>query len=234
MENTLDPQVQRLFDRLKAMASQLLSHEQSAQTLQTTLVMHDALDKISKKQMPDGDFLVLASQAMRQVVIDHIREKFAIKRGGPGRAKSAAEEDIALPRSVEPGSRDVYDPSDPSMEAFLAYDSSQSTRERVRKENRSSYIEFIIRRRTEAGPSERSITDEQTGLLHDGIRELYQDDQLAAQAIDMVHFGEMSFQEIATAIGSSKSTVSDRYHRGLKKLRGYLDGPAGTNVAAAL
>lgn len=224
MANDLDAQVQRLYERLKSMASQLLSHEQSAQTLQRTLVVHDAINKISKRQMSDGEFLALASRAMRQVVIDHIRKKYAQKRGGPGLSRAAVEKDVALPPSIEPESKGSdYDPSDPSMEAFLAYDRSDSTRERVRKENRKSYSDFVNRHRPEAGPSERSITDEQTGLLDDAMKELEQDDPVAANLINMVHFGEMSFQEIATAMGSSKTTVSDQYHRGLKQLREYLD-----------
>jgi RNA polymerase sigma factor (sigma-70 family) len=197
MGHTLDPQVQRLYERLKHMASGLLAREQSAQALQTTLVVHDAFDKLSNKQMSDGEFLTLASQAMRQVIIDHVRWKQALKRGGAGRASAATDEEL------------------PTVRARTRRDIQEEHLERI-------YTVLVEEQYDGIEPSELVMLGEQAESLHEIMGELYQDDPPAALVIDMKCFGGLSLQQIAVATGAPKGTVKSQYDRAVKALREYL------------
>lgn len=75
---------------LREMARRLFARELSGNTLQPTVLVNEAWLKM---RSPDGgldvpdlesrsDFLALAAHVMRQILVDHAREKGAAKRGG--------------------------------------------------------------------------------------------------------------------------------------------------------
>ena len=80
----------RLNAELREMAHRLFARELSGGTLQPTVLVNEAWLKM---RSPDGQlavpdlesrsaFIALAARVMRQILVDHAREKRAIKRGG--------------------------------------------------------------------------------------------------------------------------------------------------------
>jgi RNA polymerase sigma factor (TIGR02999 family) len=77
-----------LYEKLKELARIKLSKEQDAKSLQVTALVHEAYMKI-RGGPPSGElwesepqFLGIAANAMRQVLVDHARRRKRLKRGG--------------------------------------------------------------------------------------------------------------------------------------------------------
>ena len=85
-EKAADKLLPLVYEELRILASQKLSHEQAGQTLQATALVHEAyirlvgLDKQSWANK--GHFFMAAAEAMRRVLIDYARQKKSLKRGG--------------------------------------------------------------------------------------------------------------------------------------------------------
>lgn len=75
-----------IYDELRRLASQKMSHERSNHTLQPTALVHEAylrlVDQTSVNWRDRAHFLGIAANAMRQILIDHARAHSAAKRGG--------------------------------------------------------------------------------------------------------------------------------------------------------
>jgi len=76
-----------VYDELRKLAAQKLTHEAPGQTLQATALVHEAyvrLLDVDKPQQWEGrkHFLAAAAEAMRRILIDNARRKQSIKRGG--------------------------------------------------------------------------------------------------------------------------------------------------------
>ena len=76
-----------VYDELKRLAAQRLTHEKPGQTLQATALVHDAyirLVDVEKVQRWDsrGHFFAAAAEAMRRILVDNAHRKNALKRGG--------------------------------------------------------------------------------------------------------------------------------------------------------
>ena len=75
-----------VYDELRRLAAQKLSHEKPGQTLQATALVHEAYLRLvgSADQNWDsrGHFFKAASEAMRRILVDRARHKKSIKRGG--------------------------------------------------------------------------------------------------------------------------------------------------------
>jgi RNA polymerase sigma factor (TIGR02999 family) len=76
-----------VYAELRKLAVQKLAHEKPGQTLQATALVHEAYLRLvdaDKPQQWDGrkHFLAAAAEAMRRIVIDNVRRKQSIKRGG--------------------------------------------------------------------------------------------------------------------------------------------------------
>ncbi len=73
-----------LYDELHALAHRQVRRSRPGATLSTTALLHEAylklagVDRIAERQ----HFFALAARAMRQVLVDHARERAALKRGG--------------------------------------------------------------------------------------------------------------------------------------------------------
>ena len=75
-----------VYTELRRMAHQRLRAERQNQTLQTTALVHEAYLRLAQhppRSVKDHNhFLALAATVMRQVLVDHVREKQAAKREG--------------------------------------------------------------------------------------------------------------------------------------------------------
>ena len=77
--------VQRVYDRLRAMAGRQLRGS-NAQSLHATALVHEAYEKLFGSAPPSFEgrnhFFGAAANAMRQAAVQHARERQAQKRGG--------------------------------------------------------------------------------------------------------------------------------------------------------
>lgn len=83
-----DEMLPLVYAELRHIAGHLLRPGQGGQTLQPTALVHEAWLKLAKG-LADGDgfadrthFLAVAARAMRQVLVNHARDRRALKRGG--------------------------------------------------------------------------------------------------------------------------------------------------------
>jgi len=91
-----------VYEELRLLAAQKLSHESPGQTLQATALVHEAYIKLvgMEKQSwrSKGHFFVAAAEAMRRILIDYARHKRSLKRGG-NRERIPLDEAIGSPDS---------------------------------------------------------------------------------------------------------------------------------------
>ena len=75
-----------VYEELRVLAAQKLSHESPGQTLQATALVHEAYLRLVGNDPPNwksrGHFFAAAAEAMRRILIDHARRKKSEKRGG--------------------------------------------------------------------------------------------------------------------------------------------------------
>ena len=76
-----------VYDELRRLAAQKLSHEKPGQTLQATALVHEAyvrLVDVEKTQHWDsrGHFFGAAAEAMRRILVENARRKQRLKHGG--------------------------------------------------------------------------------------------------------------------------------------------------------
>jgi RNA polymerase sigma factor (TIGR02999 family) len=78
-----------VYDELRRLAAQKLSHEKPGQTLQATALVHEAYIRLcgSGDQGWDsrGHFFAAAAEAMRRILVDNARRKTQLKHGGDWR-----------------------------------------------------------------------------------------------------------------------------------------------------
>jgi RNA polymerase sigma factor (TIGR02999 family) len=88
-----------VYDELRQLAAQKLTHEQPGQTLQPTELVHEAyLRLVEGDPVPHWDsrrhFFAAAAEAMRRILIEHARRKRAAKHGGT--RQRIALDDVAV------------------------------------------------------------------------------------------------------------------------------------------
>ena len=93
-----------VYDELRKLAAQKLTHERPGQTLQATALVHEAyLRLVDLKQARHwnsrGHFFAAAAEAMRRILVDQARSKLAEKHGGH-RARVDLPEDLAGPEAL--------------------------------------------------------------------------------------------------------------------------------------
>lgn len=82
---SVDALVPLVYDELRRLAERQLARELGPRSLQPTTLVHEAWLKLASHApaLADrGHFLAIAARAMRQVLVDHARERHAAKRGG--------------------------------------------------------------------------------------------------------------------------------------------------------
>jgi RNA polymerase sigma factor (TIGR02999 family) len=76
-----------VYDELRKLAAQKLSHEKPGQTLQATGLVHEAYLRLvgggaDQKWSGHGHFFAAAAEAMRRILIEQARRKASMKHGG--------------------------------------------------------------------------------------------------------------------------------------------------------
>ena len=90
-----------VYEELRRLAAQRLSHEKPGQTLQATALVHEAyirLVDVEQAQHWDsrGHFFAAAAEAMRRILIENARYKKRVKRGGDGRPVELHDADAVV------------------------------------------------------------------------------------------------------------------------------------------
>jgi RNA polymerase sigma factor (TIGR02999 family) len=89
-----------VYDELRRLAGQKLSHEKPGQTLDATALVHEAyLRLVGDRHFNDrGHFFAAAAQAMQRILVERARQKRAEKRGGRAQRFELSEADrVVLP-----------------------------------------------------------------------------------------------------------------------------------------
>ena len=94
-----------LYEELRRLAANQLSHERPGQTLQATALVHEAWLRL----VHDGDrtwngsrhFYFAAAQAMRRILIENARRKQRLKHGGELERVNADDLPLASPMKAE-------------------------------------------------------------------------------------------------------------------------------------
>jgi RNA polymerase sigma factor (TIGR02999 family) len=79
-----------VYDELRQLAAQRLAHETPGQTLQATALVHEAFlrlvnpDNVQRWESR-GHFFAAAAEAMRRILVENVRRKGRVKRGGERR-----------------------------------------------------------------------------------------------------------------------------------------------------
>jgi RNA polymerase sigma factor (TIGR02999 family) len=88
---------------LRGLARGHLARRRPGETLATTALVHEAYLKLAERSslslVDRQHFLALAARAMRQILVDHVRQKGAAKRGA-GRQETLSTTDAASPPTV--------------------------------------------------------------------------------------------------------------------------------------
>ena len=75
-----------VYEELRRLAAQKMSHEQPGQTLQATALVHEAYIRLVGSDDRDWSggthFFAAAAEAMRRILIENARRKLRLKRGG--------------------------------------------------------------------------------------------------------------------------------------------------------
>jgi RNA polymerase sigma factor (TIGR02999 family) len=75
-----------VYDELRSLAAQKLTHEKPGQTLQATALVHEAYIRLvgaeDQKWDGRGHFFAAAAEAMRRILINSARRKKQLKHGG--------------------------------------------------------------------------------------------------------------------------------------------------------
>jgi RNA polymerase sigma factor (TIGR02999 family) len=75
-----------VYEELRCLAAQKMSHELSGQTLQATALVHEAYIRLVGDEVQDwrsrGHFFSAAAEAMRRILVENARRKQSLKRGG--------------------------------------------------------------------------------------------------------------------------------------------------------
>jgi RNA polymerase sigma factor (TIGR02999 family) len=95
-----------VYDELRRLAAKKLAEEKPGQTLQATALVHEAyLRLVGEGQEQRWDsrrhFFAAAAEAMRRILVEAVRRKRSLKRGG-GRVREEFDElQLAAPEPVE-------------------------------------------------------------------------------------------------------------------------------------
>src|SRR5262245_60789279 len=82
----LDDMLPLVYEELKKLAASHLRRERHAHTLQTTALVHEAYSRLVDQRQVDwknrAQFLGIAAEVMRRILLHHARKRLAAKRGG--------------------------------------------------------------------------------------------------------------------------------------------------------
>ena len=88
-----------VYDELRAMAGSYMARRPPGHTLQPTALVHEAYLRLAGSEgdawQSRAHFMAVAGRAMRQILINHARDKAAAKRGGD-RDRVTLDEAVAI------------------------------------------------------------------------------------------------------------------------------------------
>jgi len=88
-----------VYDELRALAASFLARRPPGHTLQPTALVHEAYLRLAATDgaawQSRAHFMAVAARAMRQILINHARDKAAAKRGGE-RERVTLDEAVAI------------------------------------------------------------------------------------------------------------------------------------------
>ena len=98
-ESALERLFPKVYDELRQMARGRMRHERADHTLGATELVHEAFFRLVRLDRIDwrsrAHFLAIASQAMRNVLLDHAEHRGAQKRGGGARPVTIDRVEVA-------------------------------------------------------------------------------------------------------------------------------------------
>ena len=93
-----------VYDELRKLAAQRLSHERPGQTLQATALVHEAYLRLVDAEKAQqwngrGHFFAAAAEAMRRILVEQARHKKAAKAGGGWQRQELLDAELAVDSS---------------------------------------------------------------------------------------------------------------------------------------
>jgi RNA polymerase sigma factor (TIGR02999 family) len=94
-----------VYDELRKLAAQRLTHEKPGQTLEATGLVHEAYLRLIGGETPDGadqhwdnrgHFFAAAAEAMRRILVESARRKKRVKHGGGRQRVDLADRDVPV------------------------------------------------------------------------------------------------------------------------------------------
>jgi RNA polymerase sigma factor (TIGR02999 family) len=99
-KRALDRLMPLVYSELQKLADGYIRNERSGHTLQPTALVHEVYARLVKQDQPDyqgrSHFMGVAAHVMRQILIDHARNRNAAKRGS-GEVKFSIEQAGEIP-----------------------------------------------------------------------------------------------------------------------------------------
>ena len=89
-----------VYEQLRAVAQQRMNRERPDHTLGATALVHEAFIKLigTDRELPWANrqhFYAAAAEAMRQILLDHVKARNRLKRGGTARRVPLSVNDVA-------------------------------------------------------------------------------------------------------------------------------------------
>jgi RNA polymerase sigma factor (TIGR02999 family) len=89
-----------IYEELRLLAAQKLSHEPPGQTLQATALVHEAYIRLVGEKTQSWEnsrhFFVAAAEAMRRILVENARRKKSLRRGGGKHRVDAEQVDLPV------------------------------------------------------------------------------------------------------------------------------------------
>jgi RNA polymerase sigma factor (TIGR02999 family) len=103
-EDARDALIPLIYNELRRIARRHLRHERPDHTLQSAALVNEAYLRLIGQKTPEwqnrAHFFGVAAQMMRHILVDHARNRRAVKRGA-GAPRLSLDPEIALPQKPE-------------------------------------------------------------------------------------------------------------------------------------
>jgi len=104
-EKAADDLLPLVYEELRLLAAQRLSHEKPGQTLQATALVHEAYIRLvghdGRTWNSRGHFFAASAEAMRRILVDAARRKRTIKHGGDLQRVDLSDLELSIEESFE-------------------------------------------------------------------------------------------------------------------------------------
>ncbi len=104
-KNALDELTPLVYRELRKLAAAYLRRERDDHTLQPTALVHEAwirlIDQTHVASQNRSHFFAIAANLMRQILVNHARDRRAVKRGGGNRVAMNDDAAAVQPREVD-------------------------------------------------------------------------------------------------------------------------------------